>query len=166
MAYLTLCGSAALDHYRDGSPATFARMRAVLSTDNYPEVTAPPPNGNSRLGPYFFCCPNMRRNYDRESGMNRVTPSNPEDPETAVARLTVVEKPYMDDKQRPIFDKTEMTQTKDSETTKTLEPRTVRDTERDQKSAKSAHFKVAPQYTLLTAFDIFRMARPTLKVAN
>ncbi|KAL7667487.1 hypothetical protein ACOME3_010703 [Neoechinorhynchus agilis] len=108
----------------------------------------------------------MRRNYDRESGTNRVTPSNPEDPETAVARLTVVEKPYMGDKQRPIFDKTEMTQTKDSETTKTLEPRTVRDTEQDQKSAKSAHFKVAPQYTLLTAFDIFRMARPTLKVAN
>ncbi|KAL7667729.1 hypothetical protein ACOME3_010464 [Neoechinorhynchus agilis] len=49
MAYLTLCGSAALDHYRDGSPATFARMRAILSTDNYPTVTAPPPNGNSRL---------------------------------------------------------------------------------------------------------------------
>ncbi|KAL7668059.1 hypothetical protein ACOME3_008777 [Neoechinorhynchus agilis] len=40
MAYLTLCGSSALDHYRDGSPATFARMKAILSTDNYPEVTA------------------------------------------------------------------------------------------------------------------------------
>ncbi|KAL7676012.1 hypothetical protein ACOME3_002269 [Neoechinorhynchus agilis] len=49
MAYLTLCRSSALDHYRDGSPATFARMRAILSTDNYPEVTAPPPNGNTRL---------------------------------------------------------------------------------------------------------------------
>ncbi|KAL7667716.1 hypothetical protein ACOME3_010468, partial [Neoechinorhynchus agilis] len=49
MAYLTLCGSAALDHYRDGSPATFARLRAILSTDNYPAITAPPPNGNSRL---------------------------------------------------------------------------------------------------------------------
>lgn len=108
----------------------------------------------------------MKRNYDRESGMNRIAPSNPEDPETELARLSIVEKPYMDDKQRPIFDKTETSQTRTQEVTKHLEPRTNRDTEQNQKSAKTAHFKVAPQYALLTAFDIFGIARPTLKVLN
>ncbi|KAL7674206.1 hypothetical protein ACOME3_000485 [Neoechinorhynchus agilis] len=45
----TLCGSVSLDHYRDGSPATFARLRALLSFDKNPEVTSPPPNGETNL---------------------------------------------------------------------------------------------------------------------
>ncbi|KAL7669277.1 hypothetical protein ACOME3_009941 [Neoechinorhynchus agilis] len=32
MAYLTLCGSTALDHYRDGSPATFALLENLKNT--------------------------------------------------------------------------------------------------------------------------------------
>ncbi|KAL7667664.1 hypothetical protein ACOME3_010523 [Neoechinorhynchus agilis] len=49
MSYLTLCGSASLDHYRDGSPATLARLSALLPFDKNPEVTSPPPNGETNL---------------------------------------------------------------------------------------------------------------------
>ncbi|KAL7676078.1 hypothetical protein ACOME3_002334 [Neoechinorhynchus agilis] len=36
-------------HRRDGSPATFARLRTLLSKDTDPNVTCPPPNGITNL---------------------------------------------------------------------------------------------------------------------
>ncbi|KAL7676933.1 hypothetical protein ACOME3_003183 [Neoechinorhynchus agilis] len=43
LALLTICGANCRTHTRDGSPANFARLRALLSMDEEPSLTSPPP---------------------------------------------------------------------------------------------------------------------------